>query len=221
MKKKSINLLLIALIIAVVALAGVVLLISLNKKKANNESGEQIFETNNVELINVLSKDELGNYVKENELKFQINDDVYKSLDGITVGGYKMSIYYSLNQDGKVMQVNGKFDFKPKGEKEVVALQHELVEIRTLFGKAIKGNLDHYSIYASDGYPLEVTEDESYQAILKGEAVFSLTVRDADGTFWEIRGEKADEGKVQIEWFHSLDVETYKDLTVDVTLQQE
>lgn len=148
----------------------------------------------------------------------------YEGYAVVTVDPYdEMSFQaiFTLDKDA-ITEVTGSFISKKTiGEISDPTTMREYVNkiegfCQELFGVSIQP--ENYHIYANEGFPLDMEEDDTYAKLAAGEAKFSLYVRCADDSLWIIKCH-AFEGHLICGYTRHFNTEKYKDIVADITLE--
>lgn len=196
----------IALALLVIGAAVVAVLLLTGDKEQDMETPTNDAGLTHLQLLKLNNVSELEEYVQNNDLILQTSDDdSLTSVGGVPISGYYMTLYFQADENGEFYRVDGMLDFFLENKK--------VGDLKTVFDKFCDAVAEllgieksfNYSVYAADGYEIDSTSDESVQMILDGQAEFSLSAIDVDGSYWNAIASVDEADRVMFSFFHSFD----------------
>lgn len=174
-----------------------------------------------IEFLKLNSFDEIKEY--SNDAQFYIresSDELFFGLGELYVDDIPIDVIYRLNDDGTIQRFDGYFsvELKKSNTDELSTLilyfNHIVMDI---FGIEY---LEH-SIYDADGSSMDVYSDGVYEKMLQGNAKYTLSVIDANNTYWRVSAVISDEKTVNFEFFRCFDLDTYNDDSPNIDLRAD
>lgn len=222
MKKKIITIVLIVALLSAVITGVFFFVKSRTDNNSNNDDaiiyGSEIILT--ILRSNTLS--ELQDYANKSEIDLNTyNDGIYEGFDGISIGDMSVSALFHPDSEN-IVSTSVKFEsnvvFDDALESPEESLEFYLNYANYICSSVFDIDSNEFShIYHSDGYILE-ENTETYKEFLKNNAMFQLSVREADNSLWKISGYMQEEHFVMyMDRYFGLDV--FADVSADANLQ--
>ena len=218
--KKSVNLIKIILIslVGLGILCGAFVFIAQRIKSKNEQqpSGMEMYENKYRQLLVENDFSVITALAKEMGITINKTSDHYATVESLEIMGELVTIGYNI-EGKKLISTIGNFSAIEIGaddgaEEKIGRLQQEMAWVMMFFSDLLDSEISKYIICNEEGFQIEPEDSASFQAVLDGTARLIISIRDKDGTYWEIKSSFDHEGKLYFLFGHYFDIETFKDI---------
>ncbi len=180
------------------------------------------------QLFNFLAADQIESFCKEQELVC-ITEEQYQVVYDVSCFGNASQFLYSFDSSKKVDSVavylllhghshDNEAAIDPCSAEElqkkcVDTLQH----LCRMHGVELQNNF--YILDYENYSQLDISQIESFQKVVDGEAYLEFTMKDRDECYWQVYSEKMPSGAFFLRIDKYIDSSDYSDLVPNVTVQ--